>query len=727
MAAKIRLALVLHDHQPVGNFDEVFEQAYQDSYRPLLDVLESYPSLPIALHTSGSLIEWLDARHPEYVDRLAELAARGRIEIVGGAFYEPILTMLSPRDRIGQIVEYTRWLKARLHADVHGMWVPERVWEQSLTSDLVDAGIQYTLLDDFHFKSGGLTQEELYGYYVTEDDGKVLRVLPGSERLRYLIPFAAPQETIDYLGGIAQRHPGSVLVLADDGEKFGVWPDTKKHVFDDGWLRRFFDLLVDNQSWLQVTTPAEILANVPPLGKVYLPEGSYREMTEWALPASQLVQYEQVRHELAADPRWPRIAPLVRGGLWRNFKRKYPEADEMYTRMQMVSRRLQAAAKAKLSGPLLDRARTELYRGQCNCSYWHGAFGGIYLPHLRHAVYHHLIAADNLLDEVAGRPVPDVGAGWVEASSGDFNLDARPEVRLVSDQLMALIAPSQGGQLYELDIRTIRHNLLATLARRPEAYHAKVLAGSGADGRDVASIHDRVVFKQQGLDKQIVYDAHPRKSLLDHFYDPAVTLDQVASGQATEQGDFPHGKYTARIRRNPNRVQVVLSRAGRAGGTPLTLTKGITIDGGSASLQIAYLLADLPPNEPLHFAVELNFAGLPANTDDRYFYDADRNPLGDLGRQLNLVNTRSLGLVDHWLGIDLCLTVDRPTGIWTFPIQSVNQSEGGFELVHQSVVVQPHWIVQADAQGQWRMSMTLEINTSAANRPAPQAAVVATP
>ena len=85
MPHPIRFLFVLHDHQPIGNFDGVFEQAYQDSYRPFLDVLESYPKLKLGLHTSGSLIEWLDAHHPEYLDRLAGLVAAGRVEIIGGA------------------------------------------------------------------------------------------------------------------------------------------------------------------------------------------------------------------------------------------------------------------------------------------------------------------------------------------------------------------------------------------------------------------------------------------------------------------------------------------------------------------------------------------------------------------------------------------------------------------------------------------------------------------
>ena len=163
------------------------------------------------------------------------------------------------------------------------MWMPERVWEQSMTSDLVAAGIQYTMLDDFHFKNAGLSEDQLHGYYLTEDDGNLLAVFPGSEPLRYLIPFASPQETIDYLGRLAAEHPGAVAVFGDDGEKFGAWPETKKHVYDDGWLVRFFDLLVANQSWIKSVTPSEVLDSTPPVGKIYLPEGSYREMTEWVL------------------------------------------------------------------------------------------------------------------------------------------------------------------------------------------------------------------------------------------------------------------------------------------------------------------------------------------------------------------------------------------------------------------------------------------------------------
>ena len=124
MSNSIRLCLVLHNHQPIGNFDHVFEAAYRESYLPFLDVFESYDALSVSLHTSGPLMEWLDEHHPEYLERLRSLVARGRVEIIGGAFYEPILTMIPSRDRLGQIETYSQWLERRLGggraADVAG-------------------------------------------------------------------------------------------------------------------------------------------------------------------------------------------------------------------------------------------------------------------------------------------------------------------------------------------------------------------------------------------------------------------------------------------------------------------------------------------------------------------------------------------------------------------------------------------------------------------------------
>ena len=665
MTSQVHLCLVLHNHQPIGNFDGVFEQSYQDSYLPFLDVFEPYEHLQISLHTSGPLMVWLAERHPEYIDRLRALVEADRIEIIGGPQYEPILAMLPSRDRVGQIETYSAWLNQNLGTTPVGMWTPERVWESALTRDTVDAGIQYTVLDDFHFRAAGLDEQSLTGYFLTEDDGRVLRVFPGSEHLRYTIPFQPVSETIDHCREVAERSPGAVLTFGDDGEKFGTWPDTKQHVYEQGWLRGFFDALTENREWLKTVSLGTAVRNTQPIGKVYLPDCSYREMTEWALPVEAQETFDDVVHEMEDHPRWKELRSFVRGGYWRNFKTKYDETNEMYARMMYVSRRL-AEAESNGSAPgALAEIRDHLYRGQCNCPYWHGAFGGIYLPHLRNAIFNELIKAETLLDQFAG-----VDPNSVQATAEDYNFDGMQEIRLSNNKLCVWVAPGRGGRIYELDVRDISHNLLATLQRRPESYHRKVLAGPSTGDEDVASIHDRVVFKQADLDQHLHYDRYPRKSMMDHFYDLETTLESVASGNATERGDFVDLPFDAKLRRGSGVVQLQMNRDGNAWGIPITLTKAITMHAGSDSLQLTYLLENLPPGQPLHFGIELNFAGLPDGADDRYFSDAQGNCLGQLGEKLDLNDATGLSLSDRWLGIDVSMEIDRPK--WYLGISDSN-------------------------------------------------------
>ncbi len=706
MIPSVHLCLVLHNHQPIGNFDGVFEQAYQDSYLPFLDVFEGYEPLQISLHTSGPLMMWLAQRHPEYLDRIRMLVSAGRVEIIGGPQYEPILTMLPRKDRVGQIMSYSHWLQRNLGARPAGMWTPERVWESGLISDVVDAGIAYTVLDDFHFRAAGLRDDELTGYFLSEDDGRVIRIFPGSEQLRYTIPFSPVKDTIDYCRQIAGRSPGSTLTFGDDGEKFGTWPDTKVHVYQRGWLRSFFDALVENQDWLHTVTLGEAVRRTSPVGKIYLPDCSYREMTEWSLPGEAQSTYDELYHSMEDHPQWTELKQFVRGGYWRNFKIKYAEADEMYARMMNVSRRLAMAERAGVDSGELSAIRDHLYRGQCNCPYWHGAFGGIYLPHLRNAIYSHLIQADTLLD----RSLADTDSEtYVEATADDYNFDSLQEIRLSNDQLCAWFAPGQGGRMYELDVRDVSHNLLATMQRRPESYHRKVLAGPSNGAGNVASIHDRVVFKQKDLDQRLQYDRFARKSLMDHFYDNEATLESVSRGEALERGDFVELPFDAKIRRGVDRAQVQMRREGNAWGIPIAITKAVTLLAGGNRMSIAYLLENLPSDRPLHFAIEMNFAGLPSGADDRYFSDERGHRIGQLGQSLDLDKATGLSLSDRWLGIDVNLTMDRPSGIWAFPIETVSQSEGGFELVHQSVCVQPHWIISGDADGRWAVQFDLEL------------------
>ncbi|MFM7076751.1 MAG: alpha-amylase/4-alpha-glucanotransferase domain-containing protein [Planctomycetaceae bacterium] len=697
MTPAVRVVFVVHDHQPVGNFDGVFEGAYRDAYAPFLDLLERHPQVRVAIHTSGPLAEWLDERHPAYLDRLAALAAAGRVEIVGGAFYEPVLAMLPGRDRVGQILRYREWLERRLATRVTGLWPAERVWDPGMAADLVRAGVEWTILDDTHFKAAGLPDERLDRPWITEGDGGTLAVLPVSERLRYLIPFAAPEDALHHLRFLGERRPGALAIFGDDGEKFGVWPGTAGMCLETGWMERFLRLVAAAPGVVEWCLPSEVVRGADVSGPVWLPECSYREMTEWVLPPAAQRRCVAARRDAAHDPRLAAVAPFLRGGSWRNFRHRYAEAAEMYARAMAVSDRAERVrGRVGDDDPVLDAALRALYRGQCNCAYWHGAFGGIYLPHLRNAIYRELIEADVLLDRLE----PPAAAAAVEVRDWDF--DGRPEVRVSTSQLDAWLAPARGGIVYELDLRDWRHNVLATLDRREEAYHAEVLAGPGG----AASVVDGsrpATFKEAGLEELVRVDAARRKMFVDHFWDLDVDPAAVAAGSAAERGDFAVGAYEHALHRAPDRVEVELTREGNVWGIPLRLAKRVVVRAGVAGIEAAYELSGLPPGFRQQLAVEVNLAGLPAAAPGRFFRDDEGRALGELGSRQDLPGATSLGLVDDWLGIEAVVTVDGgAAGMWAFPVRTVSQSEGGFEGVHQSVAVMPRWIVEPDGEGRWR-------------------------
>ncbi|WP_437201481.1 alpha-amylase/4-alpha-glucanotransferase domain-containing protein [Planctomicrobium sp. SH664] len=716
MAPAIRLVFAIHDHQPVGNFDGVFEQAYRDAYEPFFDVADEFPEIPITLHISGSLLEWLEAHRPEYLDRIRGYVQAGRVELLGGPFFEPILSSIPGRDRVGQIRQYTEHLSQLFETRIRGMWVPERVWEPTFASDIVDAGIEYTILDDSHFRYAGLSEDRLHGYYITENEGRLLKIFPDDETLRYTIPWSKPKETVAYLRKLADLYPGTVVSFGDDGEKFGSWPGTQEHVYEKGWLRDMFAELRKNSDWLKVVTMGQAVDEVPPQGKIYLPNASYREMTEWALPAEQQTEYHELVTTLQKTEEWETIKPFLRAGFWRNFLVKYPESNEMYCRSREVSDRLEAlqtSSGAREKADLFLQARMDLYRGQCNCPYWHGAFGGLYLPHLRNAIYRHLIAADTAVEQLMGRP-----ARWVDISAEDYNLDARKEVRLSGDRLVAYLAPARGGHLYELDVRANQVNLLATLNRRPEPYHQKVIEAAGVTEEvdDVAfNKHEGVRFKQANLDRMIAYDRWPRKSLVDHFLRPGTTLEDFRHGNGGI-GDFILGVYETRMRRSDDRVEAVMSREGRLGDHWIRVDKTVALHAAAGSqLEITYQLSQLPPGEEIHFGVEFNFAAMAAGQRDRYYYNSLGSQIGPLETVQSLPPGMRIGLVDEWLGIDVSLELTQSAEFWTFPIQTVSQSEGGFELVHQSCAVIPHWKFVANEIGKWEVRLQLTIDSSMAH------------
>ncbi|MBI3996202.1 MAG: DUF1926 domain-containing protein [Candidatus Omnitrophica bacterium] len=707
MNPSVTFLMAFHCHQPVGNFGFVFEEAYAKAYDPFLGVLERHPDVRLALHYSGCLLDWLLEHRPAFVQRLRALVTRGQIELLASGYYEPILPLIPEADRQGQIAQMRHALRAHCRAEATGLWLTERVWEPDLPSTLAQAGIRYTMVDTNQFAGArpwlpARVQVhddafwDLLGSYETEYAGASVRLFPASKRLRYSMPFQPVPQTIDFLKRLKRDEPFDsrcslrangepvepepvAITFADDGEKFGLWPKTYAWVYEEGWLDQFFTALERERAWLRTTTFADYAHTTAPDGTVYLPCGSYEEMLEWS------------------------------GGYFRNFFTKYPEANAMLQKMLHVS---QAIAQSKQAGlqatgskrqaknkrpaagglqleakrreALLRDAEQALYTGQCNCAYWHGVFGGLYLSHLRRAVYAHLISAEQLLNQVEA-----IGPS---ITIFDADGDGRDDVSLKTATTGLVIDPADGGTITEWSLYGANVNLLDTLARRPEPYHDKLRskqperAATSSGQQTPASIHDLVAVKEENLASHLIYDDHRRSAFLDYALEGMPTLERVVRSTWGERrlwsgGSFALEKPPTRGARKATMLDVSMVRLLETG----SIRKSIRLHAKTSVVECGYRLEGLDvPVIALEWNVSLR--------DERY-----------LATPREYAEATQFGLEDPHAGVALTLSMDRPARLLHFPIETVSESEHGLERTYQGLCIVCLWTLEGARSWETRL------------------------
>jgi alpha-amylase len=709
MPQKFHLALLIHAHQPCGNFEHVLEKAYDTSYLPFIEHLEKHPGVHLGLHYSGPLLTWIEEHRPEYFVRLKKLVQGGQVELVGGGFYEPILVSIPPEDQREQITRLAAYLEKHFGRFPSGAWLAERVWEPQLPTALATANVAYTLVDDIHFLSAGFEPEELFGAYIAEDRGRTVWLYPGQKALRYLIPFGKVEDIIAYLRDAASVHPGGVAAMGDDMEKFGVWPGTYEHCYKGGWLADFFAALEKNSDWLQVSTPGDYLATHTPLGRADLPTASYTEMMEWALPTRVRQRYHEVLKEFSARPE---ILSFLRGGSWRGFFRKYPESNLLHKKMLHVSARIAAAPvrhDGSKSADELLQARDLLLRAQCNDAYWHGIFGGIYAPHLRTDPWRNLIRAEAIAD----RQTPGALVPRVELL--DYDADGTNELLFTSPEAQALLKPSDGGTIAALDFRPASATLVNSILRRPEAYHTRLreAAGKPATGA-VASIHEQTRVKEPGLERFLRYDRWPRHAFRVMIFDPARTHADYEALELREDAGFAGGAFTVKSSA-PHEAELfradslLLHGKTETSAPKMLLTKQYSFGPAPLGCEVACeigLKLKVPLEKLVAIGIESVVNLLAPTEPDRFF----ETPTG----RVNLRFSGSLPgpilrMEDGWQRIRIALHAPLVEEFWVAPIETVSESEEGFERVYQGSQILALWCPPLRTQKTWSTRLVWRI------------------
>ncbi len=698
-----------HNHQPIGNFDYVFEEAFEKSYKPFFELANRH-QIKFSTHFSGILLQWLVENKPEYISMLQDIITSGKLEMIGGGFYEPILAVISDRDKHSQITKLTDFIEEHLSYRSTGLWLAERVWEQQLVTPIANAAMKYVILDDTHFRAAGLSDSDLTGYYLTEDQGNTVAVFPISKALRYTIPFQSVDDTIKVLLDAASEGGENIVTFADDGEKFGVWPQTFDHVYGEGWLEEFFAKLEENASWVNMMHFSEALKVHKPKGRIYLPNASYAEMMQWALPSADAnARYESFVHELEKEPNHQENLQFVRGGFWRNFFVKYPESNHLHKRMLSVSERFNSLDVANTT---VNKAYEHLLASQCNDPYWHGVFGGIYLPNLRHEVYSNLITAEKELDKIEKKKS-------IESTVFDLNCDGVNDVVISNKALSVILDPARGGCISEISVKNKAFNITNFINRQPEAYHEKLKVASLADAppSGSTSIHDAVITKEEGLEKHLVYDWYRHGSFIEHFLSHQITLEDFASQQFLEYGTFFRTTIEPIIEKTEEEITVRFENEGSVfhhnASHRVSLQKKLTLGYDSSELQFEYVVENRSDELlDLSFGSEWTFGLLSGDAHDRY-YASPGVEMTDEEQQLRstseIASATQISLTDEWSGFRIELESEEPCRILRAPIETVASSEAGFERVYQGSVILLAWNLALKPQERRSFALRLRV------------------
>jgi alpha-amylase/alpha-mannosidase (GH57 family) len=687
---KLHLVLVVHAHQPVGNFDHVFEQSYACCYLPFVEVLERHPTVRVGLHYSGPLLTWIEQQHPEYFERLRTLVSRGQVEMLGGGFYEPILISIPPADQHEQIVQLADYVEQHFGRRPNGAWLAERVWEPQLASVLAEANVGYTVLDDIHFLSAGFEQAELFGDYIAEDKGQTIRIIPGQKSLRYLIPWDTIDKTIAHLRETVAAHPDGVAAMGDDMEKFGGWPGTFEHCYEESWLDHLFAAFEQNSSWLDVCTPAEYLTTHKPRGRADLPTASYTEMMEWALPTRTRERYNALLKEFSSRPE---VLSFLRGCPWRGFFRKYSESNLLHKKMLRVAGRILRAPKRRAGSKAaedLAHARDLLHRAQCNDAYWHGIFGGLYAPHLRTEISRNLIRAEAIADHHTP------GGMAARSETLDYDGDGVDELLCTAPEYQALLKPSDGGTLAFLDFRPTASTLINSILRRPEPYHARLRDPNYRPATSTASAYEQTKVKETGLERFLQYDRWSRHTFRLFLFNPVRTPADYESLRLHEDAGFAGGPFTV-DRFSAQDADLVRDGViawpgdSSAPDAEVSITKHFSIGPAPRGCEVACELRVKFKSAiatPLAIGLESVVNLLAPDAADRFFETPD-SPQNL--RFSGVLPGPTLRMEDSWQRIKIAVHAPAARQFWVAPIETVSESEEGFERVYQGSQILAVW------------------------------------
>jgi hypothetical protein len=438
---------------PEGTEETALEETYQVCWRPFLSVLYRFSDIAAVLHYSGTVLRWLESRHPEFLMLLEEMVLRKQIELLGGGYYAPIFPLIPGPDRLGQVELLTTFIRRSFGKRPRGCWLPDYAWEPGLASSLQSCGFDYTFLPEKHFRVAGASPEEIGTPVMTEDQGRSLLVFPVFDALESLPALMPIVEGLAHLASrLGEQRLYTLLFPGESARE--LWAASRLES-PDVFFERSFAALQREGLQFETTTPTRFLKGSRDFDRAYFPGFASALLMERSMAPET---HGSRARKTPAKPEQPKAEdrPSACAGSPRRLLLRHEESLALYAKMHYV-RILVGQLRGDKSRK--KTAQEELWKGQCGGAYWRGADGGISRLPVRAAAYSALIEAEKITRQ-RGSFSPGI-------ISADMDFDGAKEIMYQGADLNAYLQ-LRGACLSELDSLKTRTNYVNVMDGRLE-------------------------------------------------------------------------------------------------------------------------------------------------------------------------------------------------------------------------------------------------------------------
>lgn len=658
---KPNILLGLHSHIPL-NYEKNWtnNELIENHLKFLNDLIEHLNNIgntKINLHISGNLLKHMDKKYPSFSSTINHMLSSNQLELLSGGMYEPILPFIPREDRQNQIQLMNRFLNHTYGYTPSGAWLTELAWDPSIALDLVKSKIYYTCLSKKHFTNAGISENELEGYYITEEEGRKIAVFPILHNINELMHSLSPEEAVNKL--FENKEKTSIVVFYR-----GLISDTKNLE----WLKQFFNNLNLKSDYVEMSLFKDFFSKNKPNKRIYLNSLNEQDQNSILKP-------------------------------WKYYLLRYHEVNLIHKKMLRVSKKINLAkegkSRFKVIKEMINQAQDLLYQGQINNSYWDNHLAGIYIPEERHATYEKLIRAENLIENASRK-----GARWIQISESDYDCDGNDEIIIETDTQNIYISPALGGAILEHDFKPKNLNVTNTISRRHEQYHSE---------------------NPSSLDNgNIIYDNYTKLSLIEHFLDPDITLEALEKNKLNSLTTNVINSYIPeKIKAKEDNSKVTLclhiNLVKLSNNPEIELKKSISTRSGDSALYINYSITN-KSKEKIRFVFGVEFNLNPTHTIDKdsfVYLNGDPNiktssPSLRQSEQINDINQLSIFCKKQEL--DLTLFWDKKAIVYRYPIETFSYNFNDLKRIYQGMTIIPTWNVNLDPDSIWELTITQNLN-----------------